>query len=396
MAGSQFAWVRTDVSAFSLRCMLCGSSLPDREATSCTSCGGVSVVAYDRLPDAPQPAADAQGLWRYRAWLPAPPDVEPVTLGEGATPLVHLGRWAARLGLETVYAKLEYVGPTGSFKDRGASVLLTHARAIGARRLIEDSSGNAGAAMAAYAARAGLNCTVYAPAATPASKLRQIVAYGAELIEAPGTRDDVALAAQTAGREPGAYYAGHNANPYFVEGTKTFAFELIEAFRGNPPDHIVIPVGGGSLLAGCALGFTQWRQAGICARIPRLHAVQPLACMPLVAAYRAGAEQPLPIERKQTVAGGITIEHPPRGSLILRALRQSGGSAIAVDDDEILQAQRDLARAEGIFCEPTSAAACAGLTRLVHEGQIAPGERVVLAITGGGLKDPDSTILWQS
>jgi len=265
----------------------------------------------------------------------------------------------------------------------------------GASHLVEDSSGNAGASVAAYAARAGLSCTIFAPAAAPASKLRQIRGYGAELIPVEGSREDVAEAARQAGRAPGAYYAGHNANPYFVEGTKTLAFELAEAFALQAPAHLVMPVGGGSLLCGCALGFSQWREAGLCRGAPRLYAVQANGCMPLVEALAAGAAEPLPVDRQATIAGGIMIEYPARGRLILRALRESGGGAVAVSDAEILQAQRDLARLEGIFCEPTSAAAFAGLARLAAAGAIERSASVVVAVTGSGLKDPESTELWQ-
>ena len=369
-----------------LACALCGAVAPDSEAAACPRCGGPTAHTYERHSDQ-LPSLAGTGLWRYRGWLPIAEGGGIVSLGEGGTPLVRLDRFARSMGLEQVYAKLEYAGPTGSFKDRGASVLLTHAAAVGTTLLVEDSSGNAGASMAAYAARAGIACAVYAPAAAPASKLRQIEAYGARLVAVEGSRENVADAATLAAREPGAYYAGHNTNPYFVEGTKTFAFELIEAFGSGGPEHVVMPVGGGSLLWGSALGFAQWRQAGLCDRLPRLHAVQSAGCMPLVAAYEQGASQPVAVERTPTIAGGITIEHPARGGLILRALRESGGSAVAVTDHEILRAQRELAAYEGIFAEPTSAAAFAGLRHLAASGAINPAERVVVAVTGTGLKD---------
>jgi threonine synthase len=373
---------------FRLICALCNTPATDAEAAACVRCGGTTVLSYH--PPSGRPAAgSASGVWRYREWLPVRDADRLVSLGEGATPLVRLGRWAKRIGLAEVYAKLEFAGPTGSFKDRGSTVLLTHALAGGATHLVEDSSGNAGASMAAYAARAGIACTVYAPAAAPLSKLRQIAAYGAELVAVEGTREAVAEAAMLAGREPGAYYAGHNGNPYFVEGTKTFAFELIEAFGPSAVEHVVIPVGGGSLLWGCARGFSEWQAAGLCERLPKLHAVQSTGCMPIVAAYEAGAPLPLPVDRTPTIAGGITIEHPARGAVILRAVRESGGRAVAVSDAEIREAQRRLAELEGIFAEPTSAAAFAGLSRLAASGAIHPSERVVVAVTGSGLKDTE-------
>ncbi|MGI8550685.1 MAG: threonine synthase [Dehalococcoidia bacterium] len=377
-----------------LACALCGRPADGAEATSCGVCGGPTLVHYSAIPRDIEASPGETGLWRYSAWLPRTDGVQPVSLGEGATPLVRLGRWAEQIGLAEVYAKLEYAGPTGSFKDRGSSVLLTHAMVVGATQLVEDSSGNAGASIAAYAARAGLACTIYAPAAAPAGKLRQIAAYGAQLVPIEGTRENVAEAAMAAAREPGTYYAGHNTNPYFVEGTKTLAFELVEAFGMRAPAHVVMPVGGGSLLWGCALGFSQWQQADICDHVPKLHAIQSTGCMPLAAAYAQGADEPSPVSRHPTVAGGITIEHPARGRLILRSLRESGGSALAVADDEILQAQQRLASLEGIFVEPTAAAAFAGLARLAARGVVKPNESVVVAVTGSGLKDPDALDLW--
>ncbi len=373
--------------SWSLVCAACARPAGDA-AVACDACGSALAVRYSSLP-AQFPPSDTRSIWRYGSWLPLHAGATPVTLGEGATPLVRLGQWPARAGLGTVYAKLEFVGPTGSFKDRGASVLVTHALALGARRISEDSSGNAGAAVAAYAARAGLACTVFAPAATPENKLVQIRAYGAELRTVAGPRETVAEAARSAGQEAGSYYAGHNSSPYFVEGCKTLALELAEELDGAP-DHVILPVGGGSLYCGLALGFAQLREGGLIASVPRLHLVQSTGCMPLVAAFEAGSTAPAPIRRRPTVAGGIEIERPARGNVILRVLRESLGVAVAVDDEEILEARGRLAALEGIYMEPTSAAAFAGLQRVAAMGAIAPGESVVVAVTGSGLKDPAS------
>ncbi|HEX2037102.1 MAG TPA: pyridoxal-phosphate dependent enzyme, partial [Chloroflexota bacterium] len=198
----------------------------------------------------------APGVWRYAPWLPGCtsqrdraghllPLARAVTLGEGGTPLVHLPRWGAAHGLSRVYAKLELTNPSGSFKDRGMAVLVTVARDAGAHHLVEDSSGNAGAAAAAYAARAGMTCTVYAPAGAPPAKLRQIRAYGAELVAVPGPRSAVAAAARAAGSAPGWYHVSHNDNPLFLAGNKTFAFELLEALTrltaGVPSSEFAVP-----------------------------------------------------------------------------------------------------------------------------------------------------------
>jgi threonine synthase len=323
-------------------------------------------------------------------WEPEDPaDAEPLTLGEGSTPIVRLDRWAAHHGLGEVFAKLEHLQPTGSFKDRGTATLVARAVALGARRLVEDSSGNAGASIAAYAARAGLACTVYAPASAPPAKLGQVLASGAQLRQIEGSREDVAAAAihDRAGR---AYYAGHNTNPYFLHGMRSFADEVVNWFAADPPEHLLMPVGGGSLYAGAWLGFRAAREAGRIRRLPALHLVQAAACAPLVAAAAQGAEDAVPVERRPTVAGGITIEHPARGPLLLRALSESGGSAVAVEEAAILPVRRELSTLEGLDVEPTSAVAFAGLLELHRRGVIGPAARTLVAVTGAGWKEPQS------
>jgi threonine synthase len=375
------------MSAWMLACSLCNKPLIGLSARAC-DCGGPIRLKYARLPS-DLVAEDQPGIWRYRSWLPLEGNETPISLGEGSTPLVRLDRWSRSIGLDAVFAKLEFAGPTGSFKDRGSAVLVSHALAIGAGRIVEDSSGNAGASIAAYAARAGLGCDVFAPASTPNTKLEQITIYGAELHLVAGSREAVADAAIAEAGRTEAYYAGHNSSPFFVEGMKSFAFELAEAFPSGGPDHVIMPVGGGSLYCGCVFGFEQLQQAGIISSVPHFHLAQSSGCMPLVAAARAGAAVPLEVTRRPTVAGGIVIEHPDRGGLILRLLSRYAGEAVAVEDQEILDMREELARLEGIFMEPTSAAAFAGLARLASAGKIGPSESVVVPITGSGLKDRD-------
>ena len=347
----------------------------------------------------------AAGLWRHAAAYPVGDPDRAVTLGEGDTPLVPLPRWGAAHGLRGVFAKLEFANPTGSYKDRGMSVLVTLAGEAGARHLVEDSSGNAGASAPAYAARAGMRCTVYAPAGAPPAKLRQIRAYGADLVPVPGPRAAVADAAREAGSAPGSYHVSHNDNPRFVPGNKSFAFELLEALprllrdgEGTPdapdaparPWHVVIPTGGGALFCGAADGFREWAAAGRVRpeALPRLHAAQTDSCPPIARAWADGLPGPAPVTPRPTVCGGIEIAAPARGVAILAAIRASGGSAVASADGDIL-AQRDrLAHLEGIYAEPTSAAALAALATLAREGRVGPEEPVVVAITGSGLKDP--------
>ena len=371
-----------------LRCTACNAGADEAaRPIACAACGGVLAVVH--ADDEPFQPGTLPGLWRYASLIHAGREGGIVSLGEGMTPIVELPRWGERVGLRRVYAKLEYLSPSGSFKDRGATVMVTRARELGARRVVEDSSGNAGAAVAAYAARAGLPCTIYAPASAPEAKLAQIAAAGAELVRVPGPREAVAEAAM-ADTTGDAYYAGHNTNPSFVEGTRTIAFEIAEQFGMDPPEHVIMPVGGGSLYYGAWLGFGEWCSAGRIARTPRLHIAQSAGCAPLAAAASQGADDAVPILRAPTIAGGVTIERPARGKLIMAAHSGSGGSAAAVDDAAILEELRALARLEGLLCEPTSAVAFAALARLAGEGVIGPDERVLVAVTGHGLKDPSA------
>lgn len=338
----------------------------------------------------------ALGVWRYAPWLPVRHATQGVSLGEGDTPLVPVPRWGAAHGLRRVYAKLEFVSPTGSFKDRGMAVLVTLARQAGTRHLVEDSSGNAGASAAAYAARAGMTCTVYAPAAAPPAKLRQIRMYGADLVAVPGPRTAVAEVAHGAGLAPGSYHVAHNENPLFLAGNKTFGYELVEALPalqpGSRPWHVVIPTGGGALFSGAWQGFQECAAGTGPAplaqgQLPRMHVAQAAACAPLAVAWEAGLGRPALVTRRPTVCGGIEIERPTRGREILAAVRASGGAAAATEDDAVLLERDRLAHLEGIYAEPTSAAAFAVLVQLAHRGLVSADDVVIVAVTGSGLKD---------
>ncbi len=302
-----------------------------------------------------------------------------LSLGEGRTPVVDLPRVAARLGLRRVRAKLELGNPTGSFKDRGAWLLIAAARFLGAAEVVEDSSGNAGAAVAAYAARAGLKAHIFVPADTPPAKLAQARAYGAQVVPVPGSREAAAQAAVNFAREKGLFYASHNRSPFFTEGLVSFGEELLRL--DPPPLDLVVPVGNGSLVAATWLAY---ERAGF--RSPRIHGVQAEACAPLVEAWERGLPEPVPISPGPTVAGGIRVERPPRGAQVLGMVRAAGGSLVKVGDAEILDWARFLAEREGILAEPTSAAAFAGLARLVALGRLGPGAEAVVPVTGSGLK----------
>jgi threonine synthase len=351
------------------RCLRCGRSAPTAEAWRCTCGGPWAIEPFGGVPR-PETLRDRpSGLWRYREALPV--DGAPISLGEGGTPLV-LSR-DRRLSF-----KVESANPTGSFKDRGAAVLVSAAWAAGARELVEDSSGNAGAAIAAYAARAGVGATVYVPETASPGKLAQIAAYGARVMRIPGTREAVAAAAHAA---PGRY-ASHCWDPLFFHGTKTLAYELWESLGGRAPDHVITPVGHGTMLLGLWLGFRELVLAGAISRLPRFVAVQSAACAPL-AGPAIGREAGM----GDTVAEGIRVSQPVRPDEIRRAVVESHGRFLVVEDPEILATRTRLAR-EGLFVEPTAAVAPAAAWRLVDEGAFAPSEMVVVPLTGHGLKAP--------
>ncbi len=305
-------------------------------------------------------------------------------MGEGSTACVGLTKLGASLGLERLTAKLEIQNPTGSYKDRGSVVLMAAAREHGVCEVVEDSSGNAGASVSAYAARAGIRAHVFAPSSVPSAKAAQIRVYGASLHLIDGPREAATEAALAWVDEHGIVYASHNLSPYFIEGTKVFAYEVFMQLGRRLPDHLVIPVGNGSLYRGAWNGFREMREAGLVDSVPRLHCVQARAFMPVVAAYMGEDWSP---DGRGTVAGGIASVDPPHKQAILRALRASGGSAAAVDDDSILESRRLLAEMEGIYAEPTSAAAFAGLSELVRSGVIGRSDHVLVPVTGSGLKD---------
>ena len=360
-----------------LVCAECGSRQEgDALALQCARCPGPLDVEYDDVK--------SHIIRRAGFDIPMPfhADGPDVTLGEGDTPITRLPKIGESLGFPNLYAKLEFMNPTGSFKDRGTAVMLSVMAEFGAVEIVEDSSGNAGASVAAYSARAGMQAHVFAPSTAPEAKLGQIRVYDAVTHATPGPREASTTAAVEYQRANGLVYASHNLSPYFVEGTKIFAYEV--AARMSPrPDHIVIPVGNGSLLLGCLKGYRELLSQGAVDSMPRLHAVQAEAVMPIAAEFEGVTWTP----GSATIAGGISVGSPPRKNQVLRAIAESGGSALAVSDDSIVAWQKRLASSEGIFAEPTSAAALSGLEALLGRGVIQPTETALLPITGFGLKD---------
>ncbi len=387
-------------------CTVCGRpAAPTQWRCQCGGLLDLPEMAADALGDLPSDRARDRGLWRYHDCIPVSEQIgTALSLGEGLTPLIGAGGELPGVGI-----KLEYLFPTLSFKDRGAVVLVASALQRGARALIADSSGNAGSAIAAYAARAGLPCTVFVPAATSPGKRDQIRAYGAALQSVPGDRAATSAAAIDAVERTGAMYASHVYDPYFVQGTKTFAFELWEHCRGVP-DTVVIPVGNGTLLLGAGRGFRELHRAGLIERTPALLAVQSERCAPLARAWATGAGEPGGAvggdtvaevrDAPATVAEGIAIARPPRAAQILAAVKASGGCVISVPEAAIAPAQTDLAR-RGLFVEPTAAVAWAALLLIRRHralASVAADDRgwetaralaagsVVVPLCGSGLK----------
>jgi threonine synthase len=322
-------------------------------------------------------ASHHSSLWRYQRSLVHTGDVS-VSFGEGWTPLVR-GDWNKR----HVFWKCEFISISGSFKDRGVAVMINHLLSLGAKKVAEDSSGNAGAAVATYAAAAGLACRIYVPAHTSSGKIAQIVATGAEVIRVSGSRQAVADAAVA--DSSGYFYASHNWDPNFLDGIKTVGYEIWEQFGFRAPDAVVMPAGSGSNVLGCFHAFSDLKRSGEIRRLPRLYAAQSESCAPLAAAFQAGGQRYVEVETRPTIAEGIAVSRPVRSRQVLAAARESGGGVHAVPEEAIAAAHRKLARS-GLYVEPTSATAAALLDRLLADNIISEGEEVAVILTGSGLK----------
>lgn len=320
-----------------------------------------------------------RSLWRYRTAFPLT-FCHPISLGEGITPLVEC-EWEKR---GRPLMKLDFLNPTGSFKDRGTSVMLSYLRDRGIHAILEDSSGNGGSSVAGYGTTGGLRVKIFAPASTSPAKIAQVRAYGAEVQLVPGPREESQNEAirQSEGE---AFYASHNWQAFFLQGTKTLAYELWEDLGFRAPNNVIVPVGAGSSLLGCWLGFRELVNAGHINRMPRLFAAQPLNCSPVDATFNAGTDQPADRPVTATIAEGTSISRPLRLKQMIAALRDSGGGTVAVTEEEIACALAGLC-ARGFFVEPTSAVAAAAFSKLLSRKVIGEAETTVVLLTGSGLK----------
>ncbi len=320
------------------------------------------------------------GLWRYHQFLPV--DLEQaVTMGEGYTPLFKID-----IAGSLVYVKQEQLFPSGSYKDRGATVLMSDVLKRGITKVVQDSSGNAGCAIAAYAANAGVKCDVYVPADTSEAKLTQIRAYGANLILVDGDREATATAALSAAENT--YYASHCYNPLFLHGTKTFAYEVCEQLGWRAPDVVVLPAGNGTLLLGCYMGFKHLLESGVIEQMPHLIAVQAQNCAPLFKAWEQGLTEPVTVTANHTLAEGIAIANPVRGKEMLQAVKATNGFFVAVSEEEITAALK-LCLSKGFYIEPTSSATIAGL---IKAKQKLNAKTWVTLFSGHGLKSTEKVM----
>jgi len=353
-----------------------GGRMPADVETWCSEDGGVLEPV---LPEFDPAAIDTgeSSIWRYAAMLPPIDPKQRITLGEGGTRMIQ----TSLVGIP-IYAKLEFMQPTGSYKDRGSAVLASALVAHDVRSAVEDSSGNAGASIAAYLARANIGLTVFVPGAVAGDvRIRQVLAYGAEVDKEATSRPDAGKRARAAvGKST--VYASHVYSPYFLAGQMTMAWEIWESM-GKAPASVVVPVGNGLLLLGLHRGFQHLMRAGLIEKLPRIFGVQASVCSPVFDAFTRGAKDTFKSSNQTSIASGISIPDPPRGREILAAVRETGGTVVGVSEVEIRRGMA-LAANMGWFVEPASAAAVAGVVKL--DKVLDDGEAVVLPLTGSGLK----------
>lgn len=375
------------MSAWRLACSACDhTSGPRPLAALCPACGAPQLVRYDRPPEAgdlPERwRARAPGMWRYRELLPIDPDETPVSLGEGGTPLLELPRTSLDTGLR-LWLKEEGGNPTGSFKDRGMSAAVTRAVLDGAESFVLPSAGNAGVALAAYAARAGRPATIFIPDDTPPAVTARCRVYGADVRQVPGLISDCGARAAEFARETGAFDLSTLREPFRIEGKKTMGLEILEALDWRPPDAIVYPTGGGTGLIGTWKALKEAAGLGwIGEPSTRMYAVQAEGCAPVVRAWEAREEKAAAWVDARTDAWGLRVPSARGDALMLRTLRESGGAGVRVSDEEMRSAAAQLGAADGVAPGIEGGAVLAGMRRLLERGDLLPEDTVVLFNTG--------------
>ena len=375
-----------------LECARCGREFPPGRIYNLCPCGSPLLVRYDLRSAATSLtvsglASRPSNLWRYREVLPVEKDSSIVCLGEGFTPLLRAQRLGERLGLPNLYLKDESLNPTGSFKARGMAVAVSVARELGIRKLAVPSAGNAGGALAAYAARAGMKAAVFMPEGTPSANVLECALLGTEVVLVPGSIKDCGRAMRERLQGDDWFDVSTLREPYRIEGKKTMAYEVVEQLEGRVPEAIIYPTGGGTGLIGMWKAFDEMEKLGwMGGRRPRMFSVQAQGCAPIVRAFAEGSDHAAEWPDPVTLASGLRVPSAIGDFLMLRALRESRGSALAVSDQDMLAAVRELAETEGVVTSPEGGATLAALKKLLWDGQLAGHEIIVLFLTASGYK----------
>jgi len=379
-----------------LVCRECGAEYPPTLIYACEECFGPLEAVYhlEKIEVSRETFRyRPRTVWRYRELLPLDDEEHIVDLGAGYTPLRRCEGLADALGIKSLYIKDDTVNPTNSFKDRPSSVAVSKALEFGAEAVGCPSTGNLAAAVAAHAAKAALPCYIFVPANTELNKVLQAAIYGARIVAVDGTYDEANRLAAQAAEEYGWAFANINLRPYYVEGSKTLAFEVCEQLGWRAPGSIIVPLGSGALLCALDRGFRQFKELGLIDDAPiRLIGAQASGCAPIADAFKAGSDDIEPIEHPETIAKSLAIGDPGDGFYALKAIRGSGGVAESVSDREILDAIRLLAETEGVFAEPAGGVTIAVLKKLLETGRVAPDEEVVCCVTGSGFKAAETLL----
>jgi len=376
------------------KCIQCGAEYKPQEIVyTCPKCDGLLEIVYD-WSELSISRKDFEGVppsvWKYKALLPVERD--PVSINEGGTALYRCDRLAQKIGIENLYVKHEGLNPTGSFKDRGMTVGVSKALELGMKTLACASTGNTSASLAIYGAKANLPVVVMLPAGKVAmGKVAQAIMHGAKVLSIRGNFDDALKLVRELCDHEG-FYLLNSVNPYRLEGQKTIAFEVVDQLGWEVPDKLVLPVGNAGNISAIYKGFREFKELGLTDRVPQMIGIQAEGSCPIVNAFKKGQKDIIPVSSPETVATAIRIGDPVNAVKALEAIYQSGGLAESVSDEEIIAAQKDLARLEGIGVEPASASSIAGLKKLVDMGLIKSDEIVVCITTGHLLKDPEEVL----
>jgi len=379
-----------------LQCIACGEKYGvDEIIYSCKRCGDLLEVKYDyEALKAKLKKSDWQRLplsvWRYKDFMPIHDSSKIVSLSEGGTGLHPCKRLGNLLGVKQLYVKNEGENPTGSFKDRGMTVGVTKAIELGMNNVICASTGNTAASLAAYAAKAGLQCIVLIPSGKIAyGKLAQATVYGSRVVQVRGNFDQALKIVLELSEKNRRVYLLNSVNPYRVEGQKSLAYEICDQLNHKAPDKVIVPVGNAGNISAVWKGFSEFYELGFISRLPQMIGIQSEGAAPIAQAVKRGRNEIVPIDQPETIATAIRIGFPISWKKALKAIRESKGTAETVTDREILEAQKMLAKYEGLFIEPASASSIAGLKKLIELEEIDKNEVIVCVATGHGLKDPD-------